>query len=51
MELVADETAAFILYRLGSSLTESQRIMYRSLVSEASSLTNPPRSMRFGSNK
>ena len=51
MELVADETAAFILYRLGASLTESQRVMCGSLVSETGSSTNPARSMRFGSNK
>jgi hypothetical protein len=43
MELEADETAGFILYKLGATLEESQRAMRSSVVSIEGSYTHPPR--------
>jgi hypothetical protein len=43
MELEADETAGFILYKLGATLEESQGAMRSSVVSIEGSYTHPPR--------
>ena len=47
MELEADETAGFILYKLGATLEESQRAMKSSSVSIEGSYTHPPRAQRL----
>jgi hypothetical protein len=47
MELEADETAGFILYKLGATLEESQRAMRSSVVSIEGSYTHPPRAQRL----
>ena len=47
MELEADETAGFILYKLGASLEESQRAMRSASVSVEGSYTHPPRVQRL----
>jgi formylglycine-generating enzyme required for sulfatase activity len=47
MELEADETAGHILYKLGATLQESQRVMYSASVTEAGSMTHPPRAQRL----
>ena len=47
MELEADETAGFILYKLGGTLEESQRAMKSASVSVEGSYTHPPRSQRL----
>jgi hypothetical protein len=43
MELEADETAGFILYKLGATLEEAQRAMKSESVSIEGSYTHPPR--------
>jgi uncharacterized protein (TIGR02145 family) len=47
MELEADETAGFILFKLGATLEESQRAMRSTSVSIEGSYTHPPRSQRL----
>ena len=47
MELEADETAGFILYKLGATLEESQRAMKSESVSIEGSYTHPPRAQRL----
>ena len=47
MELEADETAGFILYKLGATLEESQRAMRSGVVSIEGSYTHPPRAQRL----
>ncbi len=47
MELEADETAGFILYKLGATLEESQRAMRSASVSIEGSYTHPPRAQRL----
>ena len=47
MELEADETAGFILYKLGATLEESQRAMRSASVSIEGSYTHPPRIQRL----
>ena len=47
MELEADETAGFILYKLGATLEEAQRAMKSSSVSIEGSYTHPPRVQRL----
>ena len=47
MELEADETAGFILYKLGAKLEESQRAMRSASVSIEGSYTHPPRAQRL----
>ena len=47
MELEADETAGFILYKLGATLEESQRAMKSASVSIEGSYTHPPRAQRL----
>jgi len=47
MELEADETAGFILYKLGATLEESQRAMKSESVSVEGSYTHPPRAQRL----
>jgi len=47
MELEADETAGFILYKLGATLEESQRAMRSASVSIEGSYTHPPRVQRL----
>ena len=47
MELEADETAGHILYLLGASLTDAQRVLYSSLVPMEGSMTHPPRAQRL----
>ena len=47
MELEADETAGHILYRLGATLEDAQRVMYSSSVSLEGSYTHPPRAQRL----
>ena len=47
MELEADETAGFILYKLGATLEETQRAMKSSSVSIEGSYTHPPRAQRL----
>jgi Zn-dependent protease with chaperone function len=47
MELEADETAGFILYKLGATLEESQRAMRSAAVSIEGSYTHPPRAQRL----
>ena len=47
MELEVDETAGFILYKLGASLEESQRAMRSASVSIEGSYTHPPRAQRL----
>ena len=47
MELEADETAGFILYKLGATLEEAQRAMKSSSVSIEGSYTHPPRAQRL----
>jgi hypothetical protein len=46
-ELEADETAGFLMYKLGASLAEAQMVMHSDLVSEDGSMTHPPRKMRL----
>jgi formylglycine-generating enzyme required for sulfatase activity len=47
MELEADETAGHILYKLGATLEDAQRVMYSSAVSAEGSYTHPPRAQRL----
>ena len=47
MELEADETAGFILFKLGATLEESQRAMRSASVSIEGSYTHPPRAQRL----
>ena len=47
MELEADETTGFILYKLGATLDESQRAMRSSSLSIEGSYTHPPRALRL----
>ena len=47
MELEADETTGFILYKLGATLDESQRAMRSASVSIEGSYTHPPRAQRL----
>jgi uncharacterized protein (TIGR02145 family) len=47
MELEADETAGFILFKLGATLDESQRAMRSASVSIEGSYTHPPRAQRL----
>ena len=47
MELEADETAGFILYKLGATLEESQRAMRSASVNIEGSYTHPPRAQRL----
>ena len=47
MELEADETAGFILFKLGATLEESQRAMKSASVSIEGSYTHPPRAQRL----
>ena len=47
MELEADETAGHILYKLGATLQESQRVMYSPEVKVEGSMTHPPRAQRL----
>ncbi len=47
MEIEADETAGFILYKLGATLEEAQRAMRSASVSIEGSYTHPPRAQRL----
>jgi uncharacterized protein (TIGR02145 family) len=47
MELEADETAGFILFKLGATLDESQRAMRSASESIEGSYTHPPRAQRL----
>lgn len=47
MELEADETAGRLLYLLGASLTDAQKVMYSSAVSVEGSSSHPPRAQRL----
>ena len=47
MELEADETAGHILYLLGATLVEAQKVMYSSAVSLEGGMSHPPRAQRL----
>ena len=47
MELEADETAGHIMYLLGATLEEAQRVMHDPSVPVQGSMTHPPRAQRL----